>query len=82
MPGISFEVANKIAHANHTAVSITLRFRSLSDFAPAAVVRQIPWAAELLDEWDFLTSADQAALPTEELGSNSDRIALIDQLLT
>jgi type VI secretion system protein ImpB len=48
-PGVSFHVANKLGDEPGEKLSVKLEFRSMADFSPAAVARQVPILAELLE---------------------------------
>jgi type VI secretion system protein ImpB len=47
-PGMSFKVANKLADGSGEKLSVSLRFEKMADFGPAAVARQVPPLAKLL----------------------------------
>jgi type VI secretion system protein ImpB len=48
-PGVSFRVANKLSENANEKMSVNLRFNKMSDFEPAAVAKQIPALAKLLE---------------------------------
>jgi len=48
-PGVSFKVDNKLGDGTGEKLSVDLRFRKMDDFSPAAVARQVPSVAALLD---------------------------------
>jgi type VI secretion system protein ImpB len=48
-PGVSFRVANKLSENADEKMSVNLRFNKMSDFEPAAVAKQIPALAKLLE---------------------------------
>ena len=48
-PGVSFKVDNKLGNEAGTKLSINLRFNKMDDFGPAAVARQVPPLAKLLE---------------------------------
>lgn len=48
-PGVSFKVDNKLGDGTGEKLSVDLRFRKMDDLSPAAVARQVPAVAALLD---------------------------------
>jgi len=48
-PGVSFRVDNKLADNSTEKMGFNLRFDKMADFEPAAVARQIPAVAKLLE---------------------------------
>ena len=48
-PGVSFKVDNKLNDGAGEKMGINLRFDKMADFEPAAVARQVPALAKLLD---------------------------------
>jgi len=48
-PGVSFRVQNKLSDNADEKVGISLRFNKMADFEPAAVARQVPALAKLLE---------------------------------
>jgi type VI secretion system protein ImpB len=48
-PGVSFRVQNKLSENSDEKVGISLRFNKMADFEPAAVARQVPALAKLLE---------------------------------
>lgn len=52
-PGVNLRVENTLAN-DGTELPVSLRFRTIKDFDPAAVVNQIPVLKELLDKRDDL----------------------------
>jgi type VI secretion system protein ImpB len=48
-PGISFKVDNKLADEPAEKIGVSLRFNKIADFEPAAVARQVPALAKLLE---------------------------------
>ncbi len=48
-PGVSFRVENKLAEDSGEKMSINLQFNKMADFEPAAVARQVPALAKLLE---------------------------------
>ncbi len=49
-PGVSFKVDNKLNDGAGEKIGINLRFDKMADFDPAAVARQVPALAKLLEE--------------------------------
>lgn len=48
-PGVSFRVDNKLADNSTEKMGVNLRFDKMADFEPAAVARQVPAVARLLE---------------------------------
>src|ERR1700720_3772851 len=48
-PGVSFRVENKLSDNSGEKVGVNLRFNKMADFEPAAVARQVPALAKLLE---------------------------------
>jgi len=48
-PGISFHVPNKLVDDSSDKLGVELRFEKMADFEPAAVAKQIPAVAKLLE---------------------------------
>lgn len=48
-PGVSFRVENKLSDNAAEKMGVNLRFNKMADFEPAAVVRQVPALAKLLE---------------------------------
>jgi type VI secretion system protein ImpB len=48
-PGVSFRVDNKLAENSTEKMGVDLRFDKMADFEPAAVAKQIPAVAKLLE---------------------------------
>jgi type VI secretion system protein ImpB len=48
-PGISFRVDNKLADGSGEKMGVNLRFEKMADFEPAAVAKQVPAVAKLLE---------------------------------
>jgi type VI secretion system protein ImpB len=48
-PGVSFKVDNKLNDGSGEKMSVNLRFNKMADFEPAAVARQVPALAKLLE---------------------------------
>jgi len=48
-PGISFQVPNKLVDDSSDKMGVELRFEKMADFEPAAVAKQVPAVAKLLE---------------------------------
>jgi type VI secretion system protein ImpB len=48
-PGVSFRVDNKLSDGGDDRMGVVLRFEKMADFEPAAVARQVPALARLLE---------------------------------
>lgn len=48
-PGVSFRVDNKLGDSSGEKIGVSLRFNKMADFEPAAVARQVPAIAKLLE---------------------------------
>ena len=48
-PGVSFRVDNKLADRSDEKMGVSLRFNRMADFEPAAIARQVPALAKLLE---------------------------------
>jgi type VI secretion system protein ImpB len=48
-PGAAFTVANKLGDGSGEKLSVSLRFNKMDDFSPAAVAKQVPPLAKLLE---------------------------------
>jgi type VI secretion system protein ImpB len=48
-PGVSFRVANKLSDNSGEQMGVNLRFNKMADFEPAAIAKQIPAVAKLLE---------------------------------
>ena len=55
-PGVSFKVDNKLGDGTGEKLSVDLRFKKMDDFSPAAVARQVPAAAKLLEAREQLSN--------------------------
>jgi len=55
-PGISMRVENKLADGPGEKMSVALRFNKMADFSPAAVARQVPSMAKLLEAREQLSN--------------------------
>jgi len=48
-PGVNFRVANKLSENADEKMSVNLRFNKMADFEPAAIAKQVPALAKLLE---------------------------------
>jgi type VI secretion system protein ImpB len=48
-PGVTFRVTNKLSENADEKMSVNLRFNKMADFEPAAVAKQVPALAKLLE---------------------------------
>ena len=48
-PGVSFRVDNKLSESPGEKLGINLRFNKMADFEPAAIAKQVPAMAKLLE---------------------------------
>ncbi|MBR0800724.1 type VI secretion system contractile sheath small subunit [Bradyrhizobium jicamae] len=48
-PGVSFRVDNKLSDGDGEKMGVQLQFNKMADFEPAAVARQVPALAKLLE---------------------------------
>jgi type VI secretion system protein ImpB len=48
-PGVSFRVDNRLSDESGEKMGVQLRFNKMADFEPAAVARQVPAVAKLLE---------------------------------
>src|SRR5262249_15810096 len=55
-PGVSFKVDNKLADGSGDKIGVNLRFNKMADFDPAAVARQVPALAKLLEAREQLAN--------------------------
>ena len=55
-PGVSFRVTNKLSENSDEKMSVNLQFNKMADFDPAAVARQVPALAKLLEARTHLAS--------------------------
>jgi type VI secretion system protein ImpB len=55
-PGLSMKVANKLGDDAGEKLSVNVKFRKMEDFSPAAVARQIPATAKLLQAREQLSN--------------------------
>lgn len=55
-PGLSFTVANKLGDNQDEKLSVNLEFKSMDDFRPAQIARQVPSLARLLQAREQLAN--------------------------
>jgi type VI secretion system protein ImpB len=55
-PAMAFRVKNTLGETGGETLSVNLRFKKMDDFGPAAVARQIPALARLLEARERLTN--------------------------
>ena len=55
-PGAAFTVANQLGDGQGEKLSVDMHFRKMDDFSPAAVARQVPALANLLQARDQLAN--------------------------
>jgi type VI secretion system protein ImpB len=55
-PGASFRVENKLSETGGEQMSVKLEFEKMDDFSPAAVARQVPSLAKLMEARDQLSN--------------------------
>ena len=55
-PGLSMKVANKLGEAAGEKLSVKLKFKKMEDFSPAAIARQVPATAKLLQAREQLAN--------------------------
>jgi type VI secretion system protein ImpB len=55
-PGITMRVANKLGDESGEQLSVNLSFDKMADFTPAAVARQVPATAKLLEAREQLAN--------------------------
>jgi len=55
-PGATFQVANRLADGTGERLSVTLNFEKMDDFGPAAIARQVPALAKLLQAREQLAN--------------------------
>ena len=55
-PGAAFTVANKLGDGAGEKLAVDMHFRKMDDFSPAAVARQVPALAQLLQARDQLAN--------------------------
>jgi type VI secretion system protein ImpB len=67
-PRLAFKVDNRIAN-DDTKLGVELRFRSLDDFEPAAVAKQIPPLRKLLEARNALSNLRSSMIGNDKLES-------------
>jgi type VI secretion system protein ImpB len=55
-PGAAFTVPNKLGDSTSEKLSVDMHFRKMDDFSPAAVARQVPALAQLLQAREQLAN--------------------------
>jgi len=55
-PGITMRVENKLGDESGEKLSVNLKFEKMADFTPAAVARQVPATAKLLEAREQLAN--------------------------
>jgi len=75
-PGTSFRVANKLDEGSEEKLSVSLKFKSMGDFSPAKIARQIPATAKLLE------AREQLANLLRYMDGKVDAEAKLKQLLS
>lgn len=55
-PGIKMRVENKLGDGAEDQLAVNLRFKKMEDFGPAAVARQVPALAKLLEAREQLSN--------------------------
>lgn len=55
-PGVAFKVPNKLGEGGDEKLSVSLKFSKFEDFNPAAIARQIPATAKLLEAREQLAN--------------------------
>lgn len=55
-PGVKFRVENKLSGEGKEQMGVNLRFNKMEDFSPAAVARQVPSMAKLLEAREQLSN--------------------------
>jgi type VI secretion system protein ImpB len=55
-PGTSFAAPDRLGPDNDAKLSVSLRFKKMEDFNPAAIARQVPALAKLLEARDQLAN--------------------------
>jgi type VI secretion system protein ImpB len=55
-PGVTMRVNNKLGDGEGEKISVALRFKKMEDFSPAAVARQVPSMAKLLEAREQLAN--------------------------
>jgi type VI secretion system protein ImpB len=55
-PGVTFHVSNTLADDSNEKLSVQLNFKKMEDFSPAAIARQVPALAKLLQAREQLAN--------------------------
>ncbi len=55
-PGVSLKVENKLNDGKGEQLSVNMRFKKMDDFGPAAIARQVPVLAKLLESREQLAN--------------------------
>ena len=55
-PGVSFHTRNTLSDADNEKLSVKLNFKKMEDFSPAAIARQVPALAKLLEAREQLAN--------------------------
>lgn len=55
-PTVAFNVANKLGDSDNEKMSVQLKFKKFDDFNPAAIARQVPAMAKLLEAREQLAN--------------------------
>ena len=55
-PGVSFHVPNTLTEGSNEKLSVKLNFNKMDDFSPAAIARQVPALAKLLQAREQLAN--------------------------
>lgn len=55
-PTVAFNVANKLGDGDNEKMSVQLKFKKFDDFNPAAIARQVPAMAKLLEAREQLAN--------------------------
>ena len=55
-PGLTMKVPNKLGGAEGDKLSVNLKFNKMEDFSPAAIARQVPAMAKLLEAREQLAN--------------------------
>jgi type VI secretion system protein ImpB len=58
-PGVAFKVDNKLSDKTEERMGIQLRFHKMADFEPAAIARQVPALAKLLEARERLANLER-----------------------
>lgn len=86
-PGTSFQVENKLGDEGGEKLSVSLRFKKMEDFGPAAVARQVPALAKLLEARNqlsnllrYMDGKVDAEAKLKKLLSDKELLAALGQL--